>query len=518
MNFRDYFFNFYQMISKNLLIKGTLILTITGFLSRILGFYNRIFLSELIGAKELGIYQLILPIYMLAYAITTHGNEIALTKLVSEYIERKDFSSANSFFKLSFVINFIISSIIACLIYMNAEWICIHLLKIENSSNIMKTICFCVPFMAVKGSLHGFFLGCKKTSLHGISDLIEQSFKIISLYCIASYSSIHFNLNANFASYGILIGEIISFIFSYVSYIVLKNKLLKKYNLNQSITLHKLITLFFCDAIPLTLNKVSITLLQSIEAILIPSLLFIYYHDSDKSLSIYGLFTGIAFPFILFPATITNALSTILLPTVSSAYTMLNHNYLRNICKKSIQFCILLGLFSLFTYYYFGTSIGSNILHSRETGQYLYMLSVLCPFIYLTSTLTNILNGIGFSSYNLFITFISSIIRIGSMIILIPNKGINGYVIGLWISYFLLIFISINKIKKYIKINISIKRNIIFPFIYLFILIKIIMIIFNQISNHFIQNTPLTIIFIILYGILGIMPFIFQILIVSENE
>ena len=49
----------YKTSYKKTIFTGTLILTLSGFLARILGFYNRIFLSNLIGAKELGIYQLV---------------------------------------------------------------------------------------------------------------------------------------------------------------------------------------------------------------------------------------------------------------------------------------------------------------------------------------------------------------------------------------------------------------------------------------------------------------------------
>ena len=53
------------IMSKQTIIKGTLILTITGILTKCLGFYNRIFLTRLIGVKELGTYQLIFPLYTL---------------------------------------------------------------------------------------------------------------------------------------------------------------------------------------------------------------------------------------------------------------------------------------------------------------------------------------------------------------------------------------------------------------------------------------------------------------------
>ena len=99
MKLKKMAFSIKNLITKNLVIKGTLILTITGFATRMIGFYNRIFLADLIGAKELGIYQLIFPLYMVAFSLTTFGNELALTKLVSEYKGRGDMASAKAFFK-----------------------------------------------------------------------------------------------------------------------------------------------------------------------------------------------------------------------------------------------------------------------------------------------------------------------------------------------------------------------------------------------------------------------------------
>ena len=45
------------------LITGTILLTAAGLLSRVLGFFYRIFLSRTIGAEGLGIYQMIFPVY-----------------------------------------------------------------------------------------------------------------------------------------------------------------------------------------------------------------------------------------------------------------------------------------------------------------------------------------------------------------------------------------------------------------------------------------------------------------------
>ena len=46
------------MKKNNPLITGTIILTITGFASRFIGFFYRIFLSRVVGAEGMGLYQL----------------------------------------------------------------------------------------------------------------------------------------------------------------------------------------------------------------------------------------------------------------------------------------------------------------------------------------------------------------------------------------------------------------------------------------------------------------------------
>lgn len=52
-------------MSKKYFFRGTLLLTAAGILSRILGFFYRIFLSHTVGAEGIGLYQLVLPLQSL---------------------------------------------------------------------------------------------------------------------------------------------------------------------------------------------------------------------------------------------------------------------------------------------------------------------------------------------------------------------------------------------------------------------------------------------------------------------
>ena len=71
------------MSNGKTLIRGALILTLTGFFSRIMGFFYRIFLSRAIGAEGMGIYQLIFPLYSLCFAFTVAGLQTVLSRFIA---------------------------------------------------------------------------------------------------------------------------------------------------------------------------------------------------------------------------------------------------------------------------------------------------------------------------------------------------------------------------------------------------------------------------------------------------
>ena len=496
-------------LSNHLIVKGTLILTITGIMTRFIGFYNRIFLSDLIGSKELGVYQLVLPIYILAFAICTYGNELALTKLVSQYNNKQ---VQHVFFRCCTVISFSCSIIISFLLYCYADFISIHFLNTPDCAGCIRILCYGIPSISLKGCIHGYFLGKQDSSVHGISDLIEQTMKILSLYILITLFFPHQKYNAEFAIYGIVCGEYISLLYSLYRYVrFLRTE--KNNNLNHTTctyTNRELYKIFMKNAFPMTLNRFAITLIQSVEAILIPAALLAYYHNENESLSVYGIIMGISFPFIMFPATITNAMSSMLMPAVSCAKGENNNKTLQKIVEESVHFCLLIGIFSAIFFFIAGKEIGICFFHNETAGVYLQQLSFLCPLIYLSTTFASILNGLGDITRNLTQTLIATAIRIFFILFLIPKWGTNGYILGLFFSYLILSYMASYRVTKQIHFQISFVKSILLPVIFFLITgysyyfcCKKSMTMFHSENNIF-----MLFIFIALYSLTTIIPVI----------
>lgn len=447
-------------VKKNI-IKGTLILTIAGVLTRILGFYNRIFLSNTIGAKELGIFQLIFPIYLVIYSFCSQGIQTALTKMVAEEYTKNNYKNTKKLLYYSIKITFILSLTSAVLLYFFSDWISIHILRASACGNCLKILSIAVPFVSVEGAFIGFFFGINNSKVSAITQLLEQIVRVSIIYILA-ITLFKINKNAEIAVWGMVTGEIASFSTTLFFFLKDKNKYLpvqKQVSPYNTALKKKLISL----SIPVTINRLSITLLSSIEALLIPSMLFLYYKNNNRALSLYGILFGMAIPFILFPSTITNSLALMLLPAISSAYASNNRKLIEDIVEKCIHYCTIIGILSTILFLLFGKSIGTLIFNNAEAGLYITMFAWLCPFIYIASTINSVLNGLGQMKNTLFHNLISIGIRIGFIIIAVPKLGIVGFMWGMLASYFVLVLLHLLNLKKLSNVYFDSTKSILIP-------------------------------------------------------
>ena len=105
------------------LVGGTLLLTAAGLMTRLIGFFYKIFLSRAIGAEGIGIYQMIFPIYGVCYALTTSGAEIAVSRFVSRENGARRPQSARQVLRVGLLLTLGLAIPTAFLLYENAAFL-----------------------------------------------------------------------------------------------------------------------------------------------------------------------------------------------------------------------------------------------------------------------------------------------------------------------------------------------------------------------------------------------------------
>lgn len=428
------------MQRKNPLLIGTVVLTVTGLLSRFIGFFYRIFLSKVFGAEGMGIYQLISPVLALSFSLTVSGIQTAISKYVASETSTHDYKNSFRTLWAGFVLAMGLSFACMAFIYRYSEWIAVTFLLEARTAPLLRIISLSIPMATVHSCINGYFYGIKKTAIPALSQLSEQIVRVASVYIIYHICLRH-NMapTISFAVTGLVIGESASMIVSVIAIII------RSYNIfgralpvgtishadNAPTLSYGQITKNLLKlAVPLSSNRIIINILQSIEAVFIPNRLMAYGLNNADALGVYGVLTGMSLPLILFPSALTNSISVLLLPIVSEADANGNHNAVTKAILKSIKYCMALGFACTGLFLLFGRAAGKLLYNSELAGSFILTLSFICPFMYVASTLNSILNGLGKTALTFSYSIISLAVRLLFVFFAIPIWGIKGYLWG----------------------------------------------------------------------------------------
>ena len=452
---------------KNAILKGTILLTVTGLITRILGFYYRICLADALGAEYLGIYQLVFPVYGICYTLYASGIQTAVSKLVAEENSRGNITLTSCLMRRSMLLAFGISLALSILVYFGAEPCARYFLMEVRAADSLRILSLVFPFCAVTACINGYYIGCKKTAVPAFTQLLEQIVRIgLVLYLVTLPSFSNEESRCLAAVIGLVLGEVASNLFNCIAYRMHKNKLLRHASPCETTGLTKRLLAL---SMPLSLNRLIINILHSVESVFIPGMLRLSGLTNSDALSLYGILNGMAIPFILFPSAIPGALSVLLLPAVSENLDEQNRPRLQQCVGNAVKYSVVIGLFSTAVFFYFGRDIGTAVYHNTLAGEYIRILSPLCPLLYLSTTLGSVINGLGKPHLSFFTTVGGLLVRLAVIVFVVPKTGIYGVLLGLLVSQLVSTLFDAFLVLKYCKAFPPVSQWLVLPALYAFL-------------------------------------------------
>ena len=432
-----------RSLQKHPLIFGTALLTGAGLICRFMGFFYRIYVSRIFDAEGMGIFGLIMPVVGLAYSLTGACFQTCISKFVGE---QKDHGQRPFFIGLSLCLP--LALLFSILLYFLAGPISNLWLQEERCKPLLQVLSLSVFPEALHSCVKGYYYGKQKTIPPAICQIIEQLVRI---------GTVFFLVNTFIAQgkqpplvtmvYGMVFGEIASLLFSLVTLTFHAVTLhIRPDNAPPKVTYLSFLAMLF----PLIFNRITLNILQSMETVAIPSTLERYGYSRSEALSLYGIFTGMVMPLLFFPTTLTGSISVLLLPSVSEYQARGEKEKIRCAIRKNMSFCLLLGILSILLFFTFGPFIGTYVYENELAGIYIRVASFISPFLYLNSTLSGILQGLGKTAQLFFINVSSLIFRLFLIQMAIPLYGIQAYLYIILFTQLLQFLLYYRSLRSYL--------------------------------------------------------------------
>lgn len=432
-------------MKRNSMITAALVLTLTGFISRILGFFYRIFLSRTIGAEGLGIYQMIFPIYGICFSLCAGSIQTAISRFTAA-----DEARAKKTLWAGFSVSFTLSLILASTIWRFSGFLAENILMEPRCAPLLPALALAIPCTSIHACICGYYYGKEKVHIPAFSQLVEQCIRIFTVFLLADICREKgIELTVSLAVAGLVAGEAGSALFTLLSFLLCRQETRRtEVPAPAGGSSLSIAGPLMALAMPLMANRLVMNILQSAEAILIPSRLTAFGLSQSQAISIYGVLTGMAMSFIMFPSTIANSLAVVLLPTVARDQSSGNDSGIQRSISMSFRYSLYMGILCIGIFTVFGENLGMEVFRNQDAGVFITILAWLCPFLYLATTMGSILNGLGKTSVTFFHNLAALLLRLGFVIFGIPHFGIYAYLWGMLASELLLSLLHILALRR----------------------------------------------------------------------
>lgn len=422
-------------IPRNSIIYGTFILTAVSFLCRAIGFFYRIYISQTFGEEGMGIFQLTAPVMSVAYSLCCAGFQTAISRYVAARTD--DSRTCVKFLLTGLSITGMLSVFFSLLIYECSNFLATNIILEPRTAPLLRLLALSFPFSSVHCCLNGYYYGKKKAGIPALLQLTEQITRVGGVYLLCQFYFKKQTLPPLAVSAaGTAIAEfgsaILSLCFILPYFTNNQSKLAKSvFQKARTLSYRKTASLLLTMAVPLSISRIIVNLLQSVENIYIPEMLRLYGYTTEESLALFGVLTGMALTVILLPCSFVNSMAVLLLPKISEAQSRNRNKEISLVIKRCIIFCCILGSICTAVFFFGGCLAGNLLFHSKTAGEYIVSLSFICPFLYITASLGSVLHGLGKTYTTLFINIGTLLIRIASVFFLVSRIGIPGYILGL---------------------------------------------------------------------------------------
>jgi stage V sporulation protein B len=438
------------MLSKTI-VKNTALLTLASVFMRAAGLVFQIWLSNRIGAEGLGMFQLVMSVNIFASTVALSGIRFAATRLIAEEIGKNNPGGAVKALTTCMVYAGVCGVLVLVILYFGADYIGRTVIGQAETVASLRILALSLPFFSLSAVLSGYFTAVQRVAKAAAVSVIEQLTRIgVIVLLLAAVEDGDIEHACASIVIGGLAGNAVSFVLHYILCLHDRRVHLRGGGEGKSITRR-----MFSISVPLAVSAYTRTALVSAQNLLIPRGLERSGLSGARALADYGTIDGMVFPVITFPSALFYALADTLMPELTAAQVAGKTGHIKSLVGELLRKCFAFSVGVTCVLFAFSGELGKVIYNSDDVGHYIRVLSLLMPFMYMDSVTDGMLRGLGQHLYSMKVNIADAVISLGLVVFLLPKYAVYGYVFILYFSELFNFFLSIRRLKRVSRFDLS---------------------------------------------------------------
>lgn len=341
-------------------LAGAVIISLGGFISKLLGAVYRIPLTNVLGGEGMGIYQMVYPLYCILLTVSASGIPTGISRLISSGkgagAERRAFRLYGVVGLIGSLVMFTLSTPLAAIQGEPAIALCCKLLSPS------------VFFVSLLSVVRGYFQGRGNMFPTAATEVLEQVIKVAVGVALAYAFRDNMSLAVASTLLAVTISEILATGIAAIWYFKRRAKL-PLYRL-PSVSVKSILRF----TVPLTLTAIALPVSQLAESIIAVRLLRAF---DENATALYGIFSGCAVTIINLPVSVTYGLAASSVPQISPLAESGNMSAAKKKAFKALAITFAVSMPAALGLYFLAPVAAKLIFGSLEGSERELLISLI---------------------------------------------------------------------------------------------------------------------------------------------
>lgn len=418
-------------------LKGTFILTIAGFVVKVIGSLNWIFVSRILGGEGIGLYQMAFPIYFFAMTVSQAGVPVAISIITAERVALKDIYGAKRVFRISMGLMLVTGLLFSILTYFAADWLIEwHFIRDARAYLSMVVLAPTVFFVTFLAASRGYLQGWQRMTPTAVSQIVEQIFRVITMILLAQ---LFLPWGLEYASAGASLGALVGAVTGLIVLVYYHWKLdrdierdyghdIKPLPGTEHESILKIMRRIFILSLPVSAASIMLPVVSNLDLMIVPQRLEVAGYSVNEATELFGYLTGMAVPLVNLSCIITASMAMSIVPAISEARALRDMKRVYNQTAASVRISNFVCFPAFVIVFVLATPISSLIYNAPGAGPAVMISAFSIVLLGLHQVSTGILQGLGHPT----IPMVNMILAAAAKVILnweltaLPWLGIMG--------------------------------------------------------------------------------------------